>query len=151
MLHASKSYAPILPASFTAGATAGGANNSELVDTKGFKQAQFVITLGLADVVSNAPSVLKLQEADVTNTSSFADVSGFVGGTDFTIGNAITSTSNGQNLYQLNVPLLGSRKRYLRLQVSPRTTQIISAVCQLTRAEQTPTNAAQAGVLAGVF
>lgn len=147
--NAKKTVVCITPASFTNGATAGAGNTNEYVDTKGWKQADFSVILSAADVVSNAPSVLKVQEADVTNASSFADVSGFVGGTDFTIGSAYTNSA-GQNVYNLNVPVLGGRKRYLRLQVSPRTTQIVAAVCDLSRGENNPGTAAQTGAISGV-
>lgn len=141
----SKLVMAILPVSKTNGATAGG----EIVDTKGAKHVTFNIAASLADVVSNTPNVMKLQEADVTAATSFADVSGFVGGTDFVIGNSYTATANGQNLWKLEVNLNNSvRKRYLRLQVSPQTTMVIAATADLKMMETQPTNAAAAGVLA---
>ena len=144
MLPQSKLALAISPVSLTAGATA----TKVLVDTKGFKFASFDIVLGAADVVSNVPQTLKLQEADVTNSSSLADISAFKAGDGFTLNTTAGTNTATPNLYKLDVNLLaGPRKRYLALELSPRTTQVVSAVCNLFRAEQTPVSAAETGVL----
>jgi hypothetical protein len=100
--------------------------------------------LTTADVVSNKPSVLKLQHSDTTDATNFSDISGAVGGTDFTIPNADTSNPN---LYKFNLNLQG-KKRYIRAQISPRTTQTITGVANLSWNDQMPNTAAEAGVLA---
>jgi len=142
MLPVSKVVVGIIPVSLTAGAT----NSSSVppMDTLGYKLAVVDVVASAADVVSNKPTVLKLQEADVTNDSSFADVTGYVGGTDFVIPNALTSTTL-TNISRMVVPLQ-ARKRYLRLKYSPQTTQLVFAGASLFRGEQSATNAAQAGV-----
>src|SRR4051812_527324 len=58
------------PASTTNAATA-----SLVIDRLGQDAVYIVANLSSANVVSNVPAI-KLQEADVTNTSSYADVTG---------------------------------------------------------------------------
>lgn len=124
----------------TAGATA-----TALIDCLGYDHLTLSVKCGTADVVSNKPTVLKLQEAETTDASNLANISGFVGGTDFTIPNAVTAaTAAVQNVYQFNVDLRG-RKRYIGLSLSPATTQLVKAVAILGRAEQAPITAAKAG------
>ena len=136
MLAPRKQTIMISPASFTNGATASGN-----VDTRGFDYVEIDLIMATADVVSNIPSVLKLSEADVTDVTSFANISGAVGGTDFTIA-ASTSVANG---YKFCVDLRG-RKRYIKLSVSPRTTQISGAVANLGRGEEQPIGTTSANV-----
>jgi hypothetical protein len=144
MIHAqnAKKVLPIFQSSTTAAGTASGN-----IDTLGYDYLSLDVLLPTADVVSNKPTVLKLSESDDTVVTNFASVSGFVGGTDFTIPNAITAaTSITQPYATLNVDLKG-RKRYLKISVSPATTQVVNAVGQLTRAEQTPSTSSQATVV----
>lgn len=132
----------VTPASFTNGATASG-----YVDTRGFEYLEVAVAAATANVVSNAPSVLKLMESDDTVTSNFANISGAVGGTDFTIGNHLTDAPN-QHVFGVD---LRGRKRYIRCDVSPRTTQIMSITGRLSRSQEAPTNATKAGVQTQVF
>jgi hypothetical protein len=101
---------------------------------------------GTVNTTSNTLSVLTLKEADVTNTSSFANVSGAVGGTDFTIAAAAYATTSNQNIWTFNVDLRG-RKRYLRVFASPQTTQLVAGLASLYRGEQAPVTAAKANAL----
>lgn len=132
----------VTPASFTNGATASG-----YIDTRGFDYLEIEVTAATANVVSNSPSVLKLMESDDTETTNFANISGAVGGTDFTIGNDFTSLPN-QRVF--GVALQG-RKRYIRCDVSPRTTQIMSITGRLSRGEEAPVTASKANVQALVL
>lgn len=110
-------------------------------DTLGYDQLSIGVRLGTANVVSNKPTVLKLQEADTTDASNLANISGFVGGTDFTIPNANTAaTAVLQNDYMFNVDCR-VRKRYIVVSVSPATTQLVKAVGVLTRGEASPSTA----------
>jgi len=143
MLPALKQQIPIMSVSKTNGATASG-----YVDTLDFDFLTIDVIATTADVVSNKPSVLKLQEADDTNATSFADITGFRGGTDFTIPNAVTAaTAAIQNAYKFNVDAR-VRKRYVQVVISPQTTQTITAIANLGRGEQSPSTATKAGVLA---
>lgn len=132
----------------TNGATASGIIDTLMPDGSGKAQwATIDIVATTADVVSNKPTVCKLQEADVTNASSFADIVGFRGGTDFTIPNANTAaTAVLQNNYKFNVDLRG-RKRYLQAVYSPQTTQTVTVLAQLGRAPQAPYNATKTNAM----
>jgi len=137
-----KTIVPVNAVAATNGATASG-----IIDTLGYDFATIDVVATTADVVSNAPSVLKLQEADVTNASSFADVVGFRGGTDFTIPNANTAaTAVLQNNFKFNLDTR-PRKRYLQVVYSPRTTQTVTVVANLGRGEQAPITAAKANAM----
>ena len=125
-------------ASTTNGATATG-----LIDTKGFDWLTLDVITSTSDDATNNPSVLKLSECDTSN-GSFSDVDGFVGDDDFTIPNAVTSGSWG---VKMNVDLVG-RKRYLKLSVSPTTTQTITAIANLGLAKEAPYDKTGAGVKA---
>lgn len=132
----------VTPASFTAGATASG-----YIDTRGYRYLEIEVTMATANVVSNAPSVLKLMESDDTETTNFANISGTVGGTDFTIGNHLTSLPN-QHVFGVD---LRGRKRYIRCDVSPRTTQITSITGRLERGEEAPVTASKGNVQTAVY
>lgn len=137
-----KTVVAVNATSVTNGATASG-----IIDTLGYDWATIDVIATTADVVSNAPTVLKLQEADVTNSSSFADIVGFRGGTDFTIPNANTAaTATLQNNYKFNVDCR-ARKRYLKAFYSPQTTQTVTVVANLGRGEQAPVTAAKANAM----
>jgi hypothetical protein len=94
--------------------------------------------------VSNKPGTLRLTHSDTTNATDFSAITGFVGGTDFTIPNADTSNPN---LYKFDVNLVG-KKRYIKAEYSPKTTQTVFGVANLHWNDQSPDSAAKAGVLA---
>jgi hypothetical protein len=121
-----------------------GATASGIIDTLGYDWATIDIIATTADVVSDGPTVCKLQEADVTNSSSFADISAF---STPTIPNANTAaTATLQNNYKFNVDLR-ARKRYLQAVYSPQTTQTVTVVANLGRGEQAPNTAAKANAM----
>lgn len=124
------------------GITAAGTCALIQLDRLNFDYMSLDVTLGTSNVVSNKPTVLKLQECDTTVVSSFADITGFVGGTDFTVPNSLTSAFN---IYRFDVDLR-NRKRYLQVVVSPATTQEMYYNARLSRAKEGPTTAAQVGV-----
>ena len=127
----------ISPVSTTNAATATGS-----IDTKGFDFATIDVLATTSNDTTNNFSVLKLEEGDTT--SSYSAVS--TGDTDFTIPAA--DTSNPQVVAQFRVDLR-ARKRYLKLSASPVTTQTITAVAHLSRADDLPVTATKAG--AGVL
>jgi hypothetical protein len=114
------------------------------VDTLGFDFLTLDVITSTSDAVSNNPSVLKLAESDDTETTNFADVSGFVGDTDFTIPDSATAGTWG---VKFNVDLR-PRKRYLKLSISPLTTQVITAIANLSRGDEAPTGTTSANVTA---
>jgi hypothetical protein len=67
-----KTIVAVNAVSKTAAATASG-----LIDTLGYDWCTIDIIAATADVVSNKPTVLKLQEADTTDATNLANVSGF--------------------------------------------------------------------------
>ena len=123
--------------------TTNAATASGNVDTKGYDFASIDVLMATSNAATNNPSVLKLAESDDTVVTNFADISGFVGDTDFTIPVAETVATNDPNAYKFNVDLSG-RKRYLKLSISPLTTQVITAIANLSKAEQSPVSSTDA-------
>lgn len=114
------------------------------IDTLGYDWCTIDIISATSNVVSNVPTVCKLQEADVTNASSFADITAFA---TPTMPNANTAaTAVLQNNYKFNVDCR-ARKRYLQAVFSPATTQVTTVIANLGRGEQAPVTAAKANAM----
>lgn len=138
---------PVNNVSKTAGATASGIIDTALPDGGRADWCTIDIIAATADVVSNKPTVLKLQESETTDATSFANIAGFIGGTDFTIPNANTAaTAVLQNNYKFNVNCR-SRKRYLHAVYVPATTQTVTVVANLGRGKTSAGTAAMANAL----
>lgn len=144
--HTPRNVILFAPTSVATDATAGGTATAQLVDTKGYKFVRFRMTM-TSGSTSQAPTVHKVQEADVTNTSSLANVSGYVGGTDFTIPAPYTNsaTATAAEYANICVPLQG-RKRYLSLVATPGTAATIRISADLLRANEVPDTASEANV-----
>lgn len=114
------------------------------VDRRGFDYAVARVAIGATDV---GFTTFKLQESD--DNSTFTDIVG----ADYSIAPLLLpSSSNSNTIWEWQVDLRGSRKRYLRpaLTVGNGTSgAFVSAEFELFRAEQAPFNAATQG-LAGV-
>lgn len=119
----------IKPQSVTSGATAAGN-----VDTLGYEEAAVDVALDSQASTTSNPSVLKLMESDDTETTNFANITGFVG--DATDGFTIPAAGGAApTIVRMNVDLRG-RKRYLRVVVSPDgATQLLGAVVTLGKAK----------------
>ena len=139
MLPQQKQTIVISQASTTNAATATGN-----IDTLGFDFLTLDVIASTSNDTTNNFSVLKLAESDDTVVTNFADVSGFVGDTDFTIPAAVTQGNWGM---KFNVDCR-ARKRYLRLSASPLTTQVITAIANLSRGNEAPVNTTSANVTA---
>lgn len=139
MKPAMKQVIVFAPTSTTNGATTTGA-----IDCLGYDHLSVDIVAPTADVVSNKFQTCKLAHSDTTDATNYSDLAKFVAGGvgGFTLANANTSAAYG---VKLNVDLRGV-KRYVKLSVSPRTTQILTAVANLQVAEQSPLTAALANV-----
>lgn len=132
-------------------ASAAGTVTSAAIDTLGYDWATIDLwgTTQAASTQAGSPSVLKIQESDVSN-SGFVDVVGFRGASatgaavDFLP--AFSSVLTAVPVYKFNVDAR-ARKRYLSLVVSPATTQTFYAVANLGKGENAPVTAAKAGVL----
>ena len=141
MVHQQTTYRKLMvyTTSVTNGATAAG-----FVDTSGYDYAVISVYMTTADAVSNKPATLRILEMDntlagnSTQATFYATISGFVSGTDYTIPNAITAATSITQPFATFAVDCKNRKRYIRVEVSPVTTQIISAVADLGRAEQSP-------------
>lgn len=112
------------------------------IDTLGYDFATIDVITTTSNDVTNNPSVLKLSESDDTVVSNFANVSGAVGDTDFTIANSVTTGDWGM---KFNVDCR-ARKRYLKVSVSPLTTQVITAIANLHKGKEAPVSTTDAGV-----
>lgn len=143
MLPQMKVATAMIAAGITNGATATG----DAVDTLGFRHCAIALVATTSNNATNNPATLKLQESHTTDSTNFTDIAEAVGDSTagFTIANSNTS---GQNNYLFNVSQLGvKRRRYLRLVVSPVTTQTFAAVAMLSRGEEAPINTTRANVL----
>ena len=118
------------------------------IDTLGYKFATVDVIFSpyTASNVSLA-SVLKVGESDTASQGTAAtNITGLVGGTDFTI--AATGASTGANvggIARFNVDLRG-RKRYLTVVVSPSTTVAIISAARLSKAENHAVTVTEANV-----
>lgn len=134
-------HVSIAHASTTNGATASGT-----IDTLGFDEVLISVTLATSNTTSNNPSVFTLQECDTSN-GTFTAITGYVGDTDWTIPAADTAS---RQVFQMHVPASKLRYRYLKLLVSPTTTQVVSATALLGRAEAAPDTTTEQGTVASV-
>lgn len=135
----SKQVIAINQASTTNAGTASGN-----VDTLGYDYATIDVITTTSDDTTNNPSVLKLSESDDTVVTNFANVSGTVGDTDWTIPAAVTTGDWG---VKFGVDLR-ARKRYLKVSLSPLTTQSVTAIANLFKGDEGPDSSTDANVVA---
>lgn len=114
------------------------------VDTLGWDHCSFV-AFRASNAATTFASVLKVEDSD--NNSTYGAVSGLTGGTDFTI-TAVSDTS-AVSSYKIDVDCK-ARKRYLKLTVTPSASINVAATARLSKGEQTPVTAAEAGVIGWV-
>lgn len=141
MLPTPKTVMRVVDTQATAGET-----NTSVIDRLGFDYA--VIAIGLQGLeATTAPAVVKLQESADTNASNYADVTGFVGGTSFTLPTAVRTLGNtsGPTIIQMGVDLR-ARKRYLRTSISVGTHGAVVQNATLYRGDEAPFSAGTAGV-----
>lgn len=119
--------------------TATNATATGNIDTLGYDWCTLDVITSTSDATANNPATLKLAESDDTVVTNFTDITALVGDGvgGFTIPAAVTSGNWG---VKLNVDCR-HRKRYLRLSVTPTTTQTVTAIANLFRGEQAPTAA----------
>jgi hypothetical protein len=123
-------------------------NNSQtatlIVDTRGFANAQFVV---LPQTASATTRIVALSIAQGDTTAAFTNVSGYVGGTDsangFTLPAEMSTSATAVQPLVLNVDLVG-KQRYLRLSYTPGTTQVVGAICNLSRPATSPDSIGEA-------
>lgn len=129
----------------SAASVAASATHSHEIDTLGFEAVSIdVVYSPFTSATSNAAPVLRLTQHDVTGTGQ-TNISGFVGGTDFTVAAGSTTGANAGYVARFNVDMRGKR-RFLTLYTSPGNTVAVSSVARLGRAEEAPITAAGKGV-----
>lgn len=127
-----------------AASVAASATHTHEIDTLGFESASIdVVFSPYTAATSNAAPVLRLAQSD-TSGSGQTNISGAVGGTDFTVAAGATTGADVGYVHRFDVDLRG-KKRYLTVYTSPGNTVGVTTVVRLGRAESLPTSAAQKG------
>ncbi len=123
---------------------AANATHTHEIDTLGYEAVSIdVVYSPFTATTSNAAPVLRLTQHDVTGTNQ-TNISGMVGGTDFTVAAGAT-TGNAGYVARFNVDMRGKR-RYLTLYTTPGNAVGVTSVARLGRAEEAPVNAASGNV-----
>ena len=122
--------------------------HSHEIDTLGFKYAS--IDVAFEKVVAAGTNsavclVCKLQHGD--STSSYADVSGFVGGTSFTFPTPANTTAD--TVVRFDVDLRG-KKRYLKVVATGNATGSVYSMARLGKPEDGPDTASEKGASVAV-
>ena len=140
MRPSSKSVQLVLDTQATAGET-----NTGIIDRLGAEFAS--IDVNVLGIETNAACTeIALQQSNDTNASNFANISGCVGGTDFTIPTAnITLGGVGMTTVRYDVDCR-SLKRYLRVKVAAATKDMLTVNARLSLIGEAPYTAAPAGV-----
>jgi hypothetical protein len=111
------------------------------IDTLGYDHASVsVLRAGNASTVF--ASVLKVEQSD--DNSSYADVSGLVGGTDFAIPAVVDTAS--VSIVKLDVDTK-AKQRYLKVTATPGVSVNTVVTARLSRGEESPVTAADAGCI----
>lgn len=113
------------------------------IDTLGYDYAS-VSVLRASNASTVFASVLKVEESD--DNSSYSNVSGLVGGTDFTIP-AVSDTASVA-VVKLDVDTK-AKKRYLKVTATPAVSVNTVVTARLSRGDA-PTTAAEAGCIGWV-
>lgn len=114
------------------------------IDTLGYDYAS-VSVLRASNASTVFASVLKVEQSD--DNSSYSDVSGLVGGTDFTIP-AVSDTAVA-SIVKLDVDTK-AKKRYLKVTATPAVSVNTVVTARLSRGEVAPATASEAGCIGWV-
>jgi len=114
------------------------------IDTIGWDHTS-VSVLRASNASTVFASVLKVEESD--DNSTFSNVSGFLGGTDFTIP-AVSDTSSAA-IVKLDINTQ-SKKRYLKVTATPAVSVNTIVTARQSRGENAPSTASEAGVIGWV-
>lgn len=124
------------------------ATHSHEIDTLGYKYASIDVCfekVAAAGTNSAVALVCKLQHGDTT--SSYADLTGYVGGTSFTI--PTPANTSADTVVRFDVDMRGKR-RYLRVQATGQATGSVYTVARLGKPEDGPDTATKKGVSVAV-
>jgi hypothetical protein len=114
------------------------------IDTLGYDHAS-VAVLRASNASTVFASVLKIEESD--DNSAFSNVSGFVGGTDFAI--PVVSDTASVAVVKLDVNTQ-AKKRYLKVTATPAVSVNTVVTARLSRGENAPATASEAGCIGWV-
>lgn len=131
-------------------ATNGATLTSDTVDCKDHGYCVIKVYATTSNNATNNPSTLKVQEADTTDATNFADIAAFVGdgASGWTIPSSPTATTTAPFAkFCIN---LTKRKRYLRVLVTPITTQTFSVTADLYQSDAIPVGTTDENVTAVV-
>ena len=119
---------------------AASATHSVEIDTLGFAHASIdVVFSPFTAATSVAASVLRLAQSD-SSGSGQTNITGAVGGTDFTVSAGSTTGSVVGYVHRFDVDLRG-KSRYLTVYASPGNTVAVSTVARLGKGEAGPVSA----------
>lgn len=127
--------------------TAATTNTTTLViDTLSWDYAS-VAVVRASNAATAFASTLKVEESD--DNSSYSNVAGFLGGTDFTIPTVADTASAAVVKLDLDTRV---KKRYLKVSVCPSTSSAIAVAvdARLSRGENAPASASEAGCIGWV-
>lgn len=114
------------------------------IDCATFDYCTIDVQLGHVSNASNVPTVIQLAESDVTNASTFVNITGASHTSNVT---ALPTT--GCTICTWDVSTI-ARKRFLQASVSPQAAEVLAIVANLSRAEQSPTTATAKNVAAWI-
>ena len=124
---------------------AANATHSVEIDTIGFAYASIdVVFSPFTAAATAAATVLRLAQSD-SSGSGQTNISGFVGGTDFTVAAGSTTGASVGYSHRFDVDLRG-KKRYLTVYATPAATVGVVTVARLSKGEAGPTSASDKGV-----
>lgn len=133
-------------AAVPAGTTGSSETATLTIDTLGYDHAS-VTVLRAANANTVFASVLRVQESD--DNSTYSNVTALVGGGagGFTIPTVAVTAQ--PSVVKMDIDTR-SKKRYLRVSVTPTTAVNVAIAARLSRAEVAPTTASEAGAAAWV-
>jgi len=117
------------------------------IDTLGFEYASIDVLFSpftSASGPTTAANVLRVAQSDVSGSGQ-ANLSGFVGGTDFTVSSGSTATASVGYAQRFDIDLRG-KKRYLTVYATPASTCGVVTSCRLGKGEAGPVSASDKGV-----
>lgn len=123
------------------------ATHSLEIDTLGFEFASIDVLFSpftSASGPTTAANVLRVAQSDASGSGQ-ANISGFVAGTDFTVGAGVTATSSVGYAHRFDIDLRGKR-RYLTVYATPASTCGVITSCRLGKGEAGPMDATGKGV-----
>jgi len=124
---------------------ANNATHSIEIDTLGFAYASIDVAFSpFTAAATAAATVLRLAQSD-TSGSGQTNVSGFLGGTDFTVAAGSTTGAAAGYSHRFDIDLRG-KSRYLTVYATPALTVGVATIARLSRGEAGPIDATSKGV-----